>query len=148
MTSVGATAIPTQRQINHATTLSQTYQNDATIVELQTVTYSIGTGAGGLPALFRSEFGNNLELIDGIDDMQILYGVDSDNDGLPNQYFPSNAVPNFNNVVSVRIMLLASSINAFVTDTPQTYTFNGAAITAADNRLRQVFSTTVELRNR
>ncbi len=120
------------------------------VIELQTVTYSIGNGASGLPALFRQEFnGAAQELVEGVQDMQVLYGIDSDNDQFPNQYVTSNNVgPNFQNVVSIRIMLLLQSIDDFVADDPQTYTFNGATTTPADRRLRQVFTTTIALRNR
>ena len=80
--------------------------------------------------------------------MQVLYGIDSDNDQFPNQYVTSDNVPDFNAVVSLRIMLLIHSIDDFVTEAPQTYTFNGVLTTPADRRLRQVFTTTIALRNR
>ena len=60
--------------------------------ELQAVTYSIAVGASGEPALWRSEDGVNVELIEGIEQMQILYGIDTDNDGFANQYLVSTAV--------------------------------------------------------
>jgi len=135
--------------ISHNTTLSQIYQNDAAIKQLQTVTYSIQAGANGLPALFRSVFGNAQELIEGVDNLQVLYGIDTDNDDFPNQYVTfTNVGANTNLVVSVRLMLLVRSINAFVTETPQVYTYNGTQTTATDRSLRQVFSTTIALRSR
>jgi type IV pilus assembly protein PilW len=57
-------------------------------------------------------------------------------------------VLNFNDVVAVRVMLLVRSVDDNVTDTPQTYTYNGVTQTADDRRLRQSFSATVALRNR
>lgn len=138
-----------QRLISLGANKSQQFENDAMVIELQTVTYSIGNGASGLPALFRQEFnGAAQELVEGVQDMQVLYGIDSDNDQFPNQYVTSNNVPNWDNVVSARIMLLLQSIDDFVADDPQTYTFNGATTTPADRRLRQVFTTTIALRNR
>jgi type IV pilus assembly protein PilW len=128
---------------------SQQFENDAMIIELQTVTYSIGAGASGEPALFRREFnGANEELVEGVESMQVLYGVDDDDDQFPNQYVRANLVGDFEDVVSVRIMLLLRSIDDFVTEAPQTYTYNGTATTPADRRLRQVFTTTIALRNR
>ena len=138
-----------QRQLEFSTTKSQIFQNDAAVIELQTVTYTVANGASGEPALFRQEFNAAAEeLIEGVDDMQILYGVDSDDDGFANQYMPANNVANFDNVASVRIMLLLRSVEERVTETPQTYTFNGVTTTAGDTRLRQVFTATVALRNR
>ena len=149
VTSVVVGDTSTQRKINHGTTLSQTYQNDAAIKELQTVTYSIKNSlTTGEPSLFRSEFGNDQELIEGIENMQILYGIDTDNDDFPNQYVTSNNVPDYDDVVSIRIMLLARSIEDGVTEDFQVYTYNGVQTTATDTRLRQVFSVTIALRNR
>jgi len=130
---------------------SQQFENDAMVIELQTVTYTIGTGANGRPALFRQEFdAAPQELIEGVQSMQVLYGVDNDNDQVPNRYFKADEVPglDFEDVVSVRIMLLLSSFDDFVTEDPQVYTYNSTTTTAPDRRLRQVFTTTIALRNR
>ena len=54
----------------------------------------------------------------------------------------------FEDVVSIRVMLLVRSIDDFVAEAPQTYSFNGVQTTPADRRLRQVFTATVALRNR
>ena len=148
VTSVGLGLVPQHQRINHNSTLSQQYENDATIIELQSVTYSIANNPNGEPALFRSEFGNNQEVIEGILDMQVLYGIDSGNDGYANQYLTADNVIDFEDVVSVRVTLLVQSTANNVNDVQQRYTFNGIATTATDNRLYQVFSTTVALRNR
>jgi type IV pilus assembly protein PilW len=145
------TTNPVQTVINVAANKSQQFQNDAMVIELQTVTYTIGLAASGNGelALFRQEFNGVVEeLVEGVQDMQVLYGIDSDNDQFPNQYVTSDNVPNFNAVVSLRIMLLIHSIDDFVTEAPQTYTFNGVLTTPTDRRLRHVFTTTIALRNR
>jgi len=145
------TTNPVQTVINVAANKSQQFENDAMVIELQTVTYTIGLAASGNGelALFRQEFNGIVEeLVEGVQDMQVLYGIDSDNDQFPNQYVTSDLVPNFNAVVSLRIMLLIHSVDDFVTEAPQTYTFNGVQTTPADRRLRQVFTTTIALRNR
>ena len=139
----------TQRDLTFSADKIQQYGNDAMVIELQTVNYSIAAGASGEPALFRQEFNNPAEeLIEGVEDMQILYGVDTDDDQFPNQYMSADAVVDFDDVVSVRIMLLVRSIDDFVTEDPQTYTYNGVTTTPADRRIRQVFSSTIALRNR
>lgn len=139
----------TQRQLTFSATKSQQFENDAMVIELQTVNYFIAAGASGEPALFRREFNNApQELIEGVENLQILFGVDSDGDQYPNQYLSADNVLDFDDVVAVRVMLLVRSIDDNVTDTPQTYTYNGATVTANDRRLRQTFSATVALRNR
>lgn len=146
----------TNSQLNHATALSQQYENDAVIKRLQTVTYTIGAGsivdATGVaePALFRSEFANNQELIEGVENMQILYGVDTNNDNYANQYVTSNNAGTFRNVVSIRIMLLVRSTEDFVTDQSQVIPFPFSTSPDAnpgDRRIRQVFTSTIALRN-
>ncbi|MCG6889159.1 MAG: PilW family protein [Gammaproteobacteria bacterium] len=128
--------------------LSQTYGSDAAMFEMQTVTYSIQTGDGGEPALFRSENGTDIELIDGIEQMQILYGLDTDGDKHANRYVTIDNVPDTFDVMAVRLMLLVRSRKDFVAEDNQKYIFNGANVTAGDRRLRQVFMTTIALRNR
>ena len=128
--------------------LSQTYGSDAALFELQAVTYTIAAGASGEPALWRSENGTDVELVEGVEEMQVLYGIDDDNDNYANQYVASDAVADMNDVIAVRFMLLVRSEDAFVAEVPQTYNFNGNTVTPADRRLRQVFTTTIGLRNR
>ena len=139
----------TQTLIALAANKSQIFENDATVLALQTTEYSIAAGASGEPALFREVFNNGpQELVEGVEDMQILYGVDDDNDQFANQYFTADNVLDFDDVVSVRVMLVVRSIDDFVLDQAQTYTFNGQQLTAPDRRVRQVFTSTIALRNR
>jgi type IV pilus assembly protein PilW len=145
---------PGQFDISYSTDLSRKYRNDATVIELQTVTYSIQPGENGDLALFRSEFGVDEELIEGVERMEILYGVATGTESYANQYLTSALIraaggPDFGNVVSARIMLLVASSDAFVNEAPQKYDFNSADdITAADRRFYQVFTSTIALRNR
>jgi type IV pilus assembly protein PilW len=55
---------------------------------------------------------------------------------------------NLNPVVSVQIELVVQSSEDGVVETPQTYVFKGANVTATDRRLYQVFRTTIALRNK
>jgi len=92
-------------------------------------------------------------LVDGIEDMRVMYGVDTDigptPDGIANTYVLQSAVTNWNNVVSVRIAVLAAGQPNSL-DTAQTITYNllGQAVTATDRTPRRVFTTTIPLRNR
>ncbi len=140
---------PTTTTLTVAGTKSQQFEGDAVVIELQTVNYFLGDGAGGEPALFRQEFNQAAqELVEGIEDMQILYGVDLDDDQFPNQYLTANNVPDFDDVVAIRLQLLVRSIDDFVTEDAQVYTFDGVQTTPNDRRIRQVFTTTIALRNR
>jgi type IV pilus assembly protein PilW len=130
--------------------LSQTYGGDSAIMKMQTVQYDIAAGEGGEPALYRSVFTDRYELVDGIEQMQILYGINTDtNDSTPNRYVTSDQVADWATVTAVRVMLLARSPDTVsMGGTAQTYRFNGVNYTVTDGRLRQVFSSTIALRNR
>ena len=129
--------------------LSQTYGGDSSLLKLQSVRYYIAAGASGEPALWRNVNGEDQELVDGVEELQILYGINTNNaTTAPNQYVTSDNVANWNQVVAVRIMLLLRSPDNVNLDAPQTYRFNNANLVAPDNRLRQVISTTVALRNK
>jgi len=128
--------------------LSQTYGNDSSLLKLQTIRYRIATGDSGEASLFRAVYANEAELVDGIEQMQILYGVNTDSDNTtPNQYVTSNNVADWNSVTAVRVMLLVVSPENVVFESDQTYRYNGQNITSNDQRLRQVFSATIALRN-
>ena len=125
--------------------------SNSSLYKLQNVVYWIqdSTSGSGEPALWRSENNVAEELIEGVEQMIVFYGVDDNADGLPNQYLPSDSVLNASqSITSVRIWLVIRSQSDNVLDNAQTYTVNGNSVTAGDRRLRQVISATVDLRNR
>jgi len=91
---------------------------------------------------------NAQPLLEGVENIQITYGIDNNGDGTADRYDLSTGVTDWNQVVSVRISLLLQSAEDNITTAPQSYTFNNATVTPADRRLRRVFTTTVGLRNR
>lgn len=115
--------------------------------------YFIANGVSGFPSLWQNSNGISLELLEGVEDMHITYGVDTEAtpDFMPNEYKLAKDVTNWKQVVSVRIELLVSSIEDKVTSDHQVYKFPtdaNATTTAADFRLRQIFTNTIALRNR
>jgi type IV pilus assembly protein PilW len=114
----------------------------------------------GQPALWR-EFHNGAAgvdqqpLVDGIEQMQFLYGEDLDLDGAPDSYVSADAVGNWNQVVSVRVTLLVRTIDEYgdETDTRKydiysTPDSDGDDFEApGDRRSRKLVSATVLLRN-
>lgn len=130
--------------------LSQTYGGGSSVIRLQSVRYFVKASASGSgePALWRNVNGQDQELVEGVEQLQILYGVNSDPSATsPNQYLTSDRVTDWNQVVAVRIMLLLRSPDRVNLDAPQNYRFNKADLVATDNRLRQVINTTIALRN-
>jgi type IV pilus assembly protein PilW len=140
--------------VNIDNRLSKAYQRDAEILRVYSYTYYIRNGQSGQPSLWQLDNtkdlgGNNpAELVEGVEDMQITYGEDTDNDGTPNQYLAANTVSNWANVRSVRINLLFRTLDNNLTTAAQAYSFNGTATTAGDRRLRRTFTATISVRNR
>jgi len=122
--------------------------NNAAAFALQTVTYSIENNANGQPVLMRSVNTKKEELIEGVEQLQVLFGEDTDGDSTPNQYLPSNQVANLQNVTAIRIWLVLRSDEANVVEKSQSYTINGQVFNPGDFRMRQVFSSTIALRNK
>jgi type IV pilus assembly protein PilW len=145
--------------------LSTSYGGNAELMKIQTVTYYIGastcatattpTCVVGTTSLWRKTgIAASEELAEGVDDMQILYGEDTDGDLTANRYVAANATGLvMKNVMSVRISLLLRTLDNSITPTKQTYVYpplpdaNSATITATDNRLRRILTTVVNLRN-
>jgi len=108
-------------------------------------------------------------MVSGVESLQILYGEDTDADGIINHYVPAQLVTNFDNVLSVKVSIVARSANTVSAGVPAGktyYHFGTPASTAdtyvdpggtagaqftppADNRLRlpQPLSTEIAIRN-
>lgn len=122
-----------------------------------------GDTATNLPSLFRRTLSSTgvaaapEELVEGIENMQILYGENTNNDtnSAADRFVPADLVTNWNNIVSVRIELLVMSLENALVPSAQPYTYNGVVYNGAsgngaappDTRLRRVFTTTINLRN-
>lgn len=91
------------------------------------------------------------EIIQGIENMQILYGEDTTNDGDVDFYRTANSVANWNDVLSVRISLLVRTPDEIAQGDLDTtdYTLNGTVVDPPDDRRqRRVFTTTIGVRNK
>jgi type IV pilus assembly protein PilW len=92
-------------------------------------------------------------VVQGVENMQLLYGEDNTDDGVVNatRYVTAGNVTDWNNVVSVRIGIVVNSQSAIATsDDDVTYTLFGQTPTAAgaDHMRRRAYTTTAVIRNR
>ena len=157
---------------NTSANLSKTYASGSRVYQAQQSTFCIALGADpSQPSLRRLTnptsgqtcASNGDELIEGVENMQILYGEDTDadsdganGDGTANRYVPwSDNADEFNpdRIVSVRLSLLVRSINNNLTTDLSPYTFPpwitpSTPTTPTDRHLRKVFTTTITLRNK
>lgn len=149
---------------NPLSPLSPTYESATEIYAFTSHAYYIATGANGGPALFRLSFSNGQppppgdpdnpqELVEGVENMQVLYGEDTDGDGIANKYVAADDVANPVAVVAVRVGLLmrAPTQNEDFIDeaTKQFFVADNIEIQPVvdPNHLRYIASSTVQLRN-
>jgi type IV pilus assembly protein PilW len=149
----------------------QPYGPGSTVTRFNAVGYYIGTSTAdsAQPALFRARYTGmedddvavqRDEIAVGVEDMQLLYGFDTDADGLANAYVRADAIDTaageWRQVVSVRVALLMRGFG----DTRETegevryinYPYAGEDASYAgqvynDRVLRQQVSKTVRIRN-
>lgn len=123
-----------------------------------------GDAATNPPALFRRPLAANgtlgaaVELVEGVADMQILYGENTNNDSnnSADAFVPADLVTDWEDVVAVRITFLVQSIENNLVPAAMTYSYNGVTYDGGtgngalppDTRLRRVFTTTIGIRNR
>ena len=144
------------------------FMKGSRIMRLKALTYFIGNNAAGEPSLYREMLGQSggkastsaEEIVEGIQDMQILYGVDTSvsADQSADTYVRADEVTTvapgatdddkWRRVISVRVSLLIRSTDNNVTTNAQKYKWKGNTVDAPDNRLRKVFTTTMTLRDR
>jgi type IV pilus assembly protein PilW len=149
--------------IAHGVNLARRYSAGAQLFTLRTTTYFIRNNAAGMPGLWRRiGDGPPQELAEGVENMQVLYGVDTDgsNDRAPDAYVTAAEVQaaellaangRWADVVSLQVALLVSSTRENVADADNrafTLLTEAAVGPFADGRLRQVVSFTVAVRNR
>lgn len=113
------------------------------------------TAGDGIPTLCRKYLLNGAivteAIAQGIEDLQIEYGIDQDGDGYADQYVANPSAAQMVQVISARIYMLARSTEAdlnYLND--HTYIYSNSANAPADpqdNFYRRVFTTTVKIRN-
>ena len=151
--------------------LTHDYGNDARLMKLVTRVYYVGASATpGETSLFRKELGvggalSPEELVEGVEAIKVLYGVDTavagtPAEGTPSQYIQPKDVTDWSKVVSVRLGMVVRTPGVVDTSALDTKTYDvldDSANTSFgrlddfnppdDNRRRRVFNTTIRARN-
>jgi type IV pilus assembly protein PilW len=170
-----AAPTPAGTAINTNAAIGNTYPLNTRLLPIHAATYYLRNNVAGQPSLYRETLtaagGTQAEeLAPGVEDMQITYGVDTDDPAVtanatgPNEYQTADEITNntgttliagaataalrWQRVRSVHISLLMRTEENNVIPQAQTYAYNGATPTAADLRLRKVFTHVIAVRSR
>jgi type IV pilus assembly protein PilW len=145
--ATGGTATPG----NATDDLEHAFEANSQIVPVRTVAYYIGT-SGGRTGLWRvAGSANPEELVEGVERMELRFGVDTNDDRIADSYTTADLVgANWGNVISVSVALLVRSPDEYGTERDAgNYILLDKTFTApSDRHVRQVFVSTATLRNR
>ena len=160
--------------VNSTPKLSKAYAEDSQVMQFEALAYYVkDTGrntdqGGNIFALYQYDtmyhdsagnFGIEQELVEGVEQLQILYGQRR-SDGKMRFVTADDADLDFAQVEAVRMTVLVSSSEAVLPDADdRDYLLPGVTVEPlgtvnpetthpGDRRLRQVFSSTIQLRNR
>ncbi|MBL1143144.1 MAG: prepilin-type N-terminal cleavage/methylation domain-containing protein [Proteobacteria bacterium] len=132
--------------------LSRTYPAGSQIYILGTYRYGVGNSASGTSnSLWRMTPAGTEELAEGVENMQILYGEDTSNDGLADTFVDADTVADWSNVVAVKMAILMSTIDENSTNDVDTtpYSLLGTVVGPMnDQRRRRTFIQTIQIRNK
>ncbi len=137
---------------------SYSYGQDARVHKYIMHAYFIGNSTSGkTTSLYVVNLDKGVtsatELVEGIEDFQITYGVDTDADGFPERFIKaSDSGMDFTQIVAVKFGMLLTSINDVKQVAPPTAkSFTLVDTTVApgpDQKLRFSYNTTVKIRNK
>nr|WP_305891387.1 PilW family protein [Methylomonas sp. SURF-1] len=147
---------------------SDTFDAGSRLFRLSATTYYLRNNASNQPSLYRQVLSTSggsptntaEELIEGVQDMQISYAVDTGTDKAVDAYVTADAVADWSKVLGIRVSLLMVSRQdeQGITSSPQRYSIDkngdgdsedtGETVTPTDYLLRKVFTTTIAIKNR
>jgi type IV pilus assembly protein PilW len=141
--------------------IKNSFDTDAYVSAIETNTYFIAPGQGEnnsgqapLSLWRKSGTTSPVELVEGIENLQILYGVSTDDDLTPNQYVSSINDVSLKDVVTIRVTVIANSIDDVGGSSAPTHgctiqnCYTGEDEAAIDGLIRRAFTQTFMLRNR
>lgn len=156
---------PTENLSGLMTDMGSFFEDDANVSAIRTATFFIAPGAGinnigDTPLSLWRKFGTDapVEIVEGVEDLQIQFGVDENGDGVPNNYREPNLVNDndYWRVRTVRITITTNSVDDVGgTSTPTHGCIHNGGQQACidgvedfDGLIRRSFSQTIQIRNR
>lgn len=130
---------------NVATDITASYSSGE-VLPMNTTSYFIATGVGGAPSLWQKlNQKDAVEVLEGVE--KVVYKFSTEDNAT---YREAEFITDWNMVNSVRIFVVARSIENNAVPEPQPYVIDGVTTTpvSPDRYMRQVFTATVGLRSR
>ena len=131
--------------------LQRQYGADARILKPYQRTYFISdAGPTGEPSLYVAETGAAaMELVPGVEDMQILYGRDSDGDDVVDRWTPASATAaDMEEALAIKVQLVVASDTGVGADDLTVTDLDSVDTTYTDGKLRKIYLSTAKVRNR
>ncbi len=128
------------------------YKPGASLLQIYSNAYYVApSGTGTTNSLYSISLSSGTpvarELIEGVQGLQITYGIDTNGDRSADSIGnTATAVADWTKVVSVQVSILVKSTKDNLTSTEQTESFNGTEV--RDHRLQKIFTQSVTVRNR
>jgi len=128
--------------------LGALYRPGSEVMALRSRSFFIRLNPAGQPALYRVDHVADTvsELVEGVENLQLSYGVDSNGDGASDRILYASAVSDWSKVVSVRVVLTLRSIDDGVLANARQYRLDDES--RSDRRLVRRFAATVAVRSR
>lgn len=130
------------------------YGNNSWVNTMASHSFYIRNNPDGVPSLYQRTLDNNAQaILEGVEQMQVLYGIDTNGDLSVDSYEDADDVALWSEVISIRISLVMINIDVDSTDTNLAlgdgrYFLEGVQVTPNDGRLRRVYTQTIMLKNR
>ena len=127
--------------------------NSPWLIPIQQTAIYVAQGQGGQSVLMLATYSGGAwtasPLVPGVQTLQVLYGVDTDADGVVDKYVPASALTAATPVFSVRLgFLIEGQPGSAGPTNPTQFTILGTTVNIPqDTRQRRVYEMTVNLRN-
>lgn len=135
---------------NSDDSLGYAFAAGAEIIPVQTIAYYIRSespGAADRSLWRRVGLDRPERLFEGIEQMQLQFGIDATGDSQIDKYVTADLVPNWNQVYSVRVAMLVRSKDETEYG-PASYRLLDVDVPRTDAHYRQAFAATASIRNR
>ncbi len=131
---------------------TQKYLPGAMVQKYGAHAYFVGESSSGQPALMRwSLFDGSvraLEIAEGVEDIEVLYGVDASGDRIVDTYMDAKALDDADNWAAVRAVQVSLVMRSRVANLPEKQDQDLLGNIYSDRFMRQLVSATFQLRNR